>query len=69
MKYFCLLLCFAVVGCAGSKNVGTARKKVPLQAIDRYAEEHGLTKTQARAILEWESDPSNDPRLRPELVE
>lgn len=69
MKYFCLLLCIAAVGCAGSTNVGVGRDPVPLQAIDSYAEKHGVTKYQARAILEWESDPSNASSQRPNFAE
>ena len=62
MKYFCLLLCCALVGCAGTENIGVARDAVTMEAIDGYAQKHGVTKYQARAILEWESDPWNDPR-------
>jgi hypothetical protein len=69
MKYFCLLLCCVAAGCAGSENIGVARDPVTLEAIESYATENGVTKSQARAILESESDPWNDPRLRPELSE
>lgn len=64
MKYFCLLLCCAISGCFGYKNIGIGRPRneVTRQAIVSYAEKQGVTEYQARAILEWESDPRNDPR-------
>jgi hypothetical protein len=44
---------------ARSENIGVSRDAVTTEAIDGYAKRNGVTKYQARAILEWESDPSN----------
>jgi len=57
MRCLCVVLFGIVVGCGGPTftNLGNG-VAVPLESIDKYASEHGVTRAEARAQLRIETD-------------
>ena len=57
MRYLCVVLFGIVVGCGGPTftNLGNG-VAVPLESIDEYASEHGVTRAEARVQLRIATD-------------
>lgn len=63
MKYLLAIACGVVVGCGGPNftNLGNG-VAVPIESVDRYVIEHGVTRTEARARLRAELDQRRNQR-------